>query len=212
MHQFIPFIFFSGIEGLAVYAIILFMFRYNFFKYFKPAAVMVLLIAVQSFFMREEFEHSLSFLSPLISIASTFLFLAIFVQVPIIWSIMMTLTGYFGYALLQSLIVSLSFGWFSIDAIQAIPVRGYILQVISSAIGFYVLYKIYRKGYGFTFNLDKLRFSLERVLIPAIIIIFIISLAIMMYFKDVFLNLFGFLVALIIFLIFFFRKEMSEHD
>ncbi|GGG09712.1 hypothetical protein [Paenibacillus abyssi] len=205
--SFLGFMFFSTIEGIAVYALSLYIFRLDFKRFLWQALLMITLMNVQSFVLRSEL--SLAYLSPVISLLFTILFFMTIARVPLIWSMIMGVLGYAIYATLQALISFLSFGYLSIEIVQTDPLKGYILQSVSSLIAFLSAWKFYSLGYGFTFEFEKLRFRSEQIIVVFLIAVFIIALGVVMYFKELYVILATFLVSMSIFLFYSIRKETS---
>jgi len=199
---------FSTFDGLAVYAFILYIFRVDLMKFIGPILLMITATNVQSFIIRDEL--ALTAISPIFNIILTILFLAIFIRIPFIWAIVMTVTGYTAYVLLQTLIILLSDDYMSIDQIQEFVWRGYLLQCITGIVGVAIGWLLYKMGYGFSFEFEKLRLKWERVFIILFLLCFLSVLCVIMYFKVVFTNLIVLAVALFIFLTYAFRKEESK--
>jgi len=202
------FMLFSILEGLAIYALIFYIFRFNFTRYFRHSVAMIVLMSLQSFLFREEL--ALSFLAPVVFVVFSILFFATIIRIPFLWSCIMAVTGYLAYGLVQTLIVFLSFGYFSIDRVESMPVIGYGLQLVSSIISIAAGRLLYRKGIGFSFEFERLRFRLEKYVVALLIAAAIISLGIMMYYKSIYTNLLVFFASLFIFLYYSVRKESAE--
>ncbi|RED75388.1 hypothetical protein [Cohnella phaseoli] len=208
MGTFLGYMIFSTFDGLAVYAFILYIFRVDLMKFIGPILLMITATNVQSFIIRDEL--ALTAISPIFNIILTILFLAIFIRIPFIWAIVMTVTGYTAYVLLQTLIILLSDDYMSIDQIQEFVWRGYLLQCITGIVGVAIGWLLYKMGYGFSFEFEKLRLKWERVFIILFLLCFLSVLCVIMYFKVVFTNLIVLAVALFIFLTYAFRKEESK--
>ncbi|MFC5653518.1 hypothetical protein ACFPYJ_31245 [Paenibacillus solisilvae] len=208
MFEFLGYMFFSTIEGFAVYALILYIFRYDLKRFFWHALLMIELVNLQSYITREEL--SISYISPILSLVTVMLFLTTIARIPIIWSMIISALGYAAFALLQSVIVFASFGFLSINEVQTVAYKGYLLQTLTGAIGTFIGYKIYKLGYGFTFEFEKQqRYKWEKPLIIILMVIFFISIGSMLYFKDFYLNSILLVVLLIIFLYYSIRKEQE---
>jgi hypothetical protein len=132
----------------------------------------------------------------------------IFVRIPLIGSFFMSVAGYVGLGIIQNGILYLSDGYFSLDIVQEFLWKAYSVQVLTGVVGFSIGWTLYRFGYGFTFDfIENVKFSWERVAVISSIIVFIVALAAMMYFREVFLNLLVFVLALLVFLRYSFKKE-----
>jgi hypothetical protein len=205
MKDIFGFIFFSSFEGLAAFALSFYIFRFDLMKHIKSVLIMILLINIQNYVLREEL--SLSSIAPIINLIITVLFLALIVKIPLIWSMVMTLTGYISFALIQTIIIFLSFGYFSPQETQDDYWRIYQGQLLTGVIGVTVGWLIYKFGYGFTYEFMKLRFKRERIFLISIITFFLFVVGIMFFFRDVFINLLVFGVILAVFLVYSIKKD-----
>ncbi|AIQ29402.1 hypothetical protein P40081_15540 [Paenibacillus sp. FSL P4-0081] len=204
----ILFIVFSTIETFAVYYVMMSIYRLKPMEFIWEALFTILLMDLQSFVLREEL--SLSPLVPLINIFLFTLLLKTVVRVPIIWSIIISITGYFLMVLIQVGIVNLSFGLLTVDEIHASPVRGYLLQVLSGVIGIAIL-KIYNFfGGGFDFEFEKLKFKSETVIVYLMIIGTLLSSAILLSRNNSFLDVIFISIAVLFFLFYATRKEKES--
>jgi hypothetical protein len=206
MKDIFGFIFFSMFEGLAAYALSFYIFRFDLMKYIKPALIMILLINCQNYVLREEL--SLSSIAPIINLIITVLFLALIVKIPFIWSMVMTLTGFISFAVIQTSIIFLSFGYFSPQETQVDHWRIYEGQLLTGVIGVLLGWLIYKLGYGFTYEFMKLRFKRERVFLISLTIFFLFVVGVMMIFRVVFINLLVFGVILAVFLVYSIKKDV----
>jgi hypothetical protein len=206
MKDIFGFIFFSMFEGLAVYALSFYIFRIDLMKHINTALIMILLINIQNYVLREEL--SLSSIAPIINLIITVLFLAVIVKIPLIWSMVMTLTGFISFLVIQTSIIFLSFGYFSPHEPQADYWRIYEGQLLTGGIGMLVGWLIYKLGYGFTYEFEKFRLKRERIFLISLITFFLFVLGIMNIIGDVFINLLVFGVALAILLVYSFKKDV----
>jgi hypothetical protein len=208
MAEFLGYMFFSLVEGLAVFAFMFYIFRFDLFKYILPVIVVISVINLQSYFIREEL--TLLSISPVINLILTILFLAVYLRIPIIWSMLMTITGYIAFGVLQNIIVFISFGYLSIQEVQSSIWKGYLLQAFSGFIGFAIGWILYKRGLGFAFEFERLRYSWERISLIVVNLTFLVVLFIMMSFKSVFTNLLVLAFALFAFLIYSLKREVNE--
>jgi len=207
--SFLGYISFSTFEGFAVFALSLFIFRYNFFKYFWPCLLMNLAINLQSFFIRNEL--SLTSISPVFNLLIIILFLAIFIRIPILGAAIMSLTGYAAFIALQTLLVIIvENNGISMEIIKANTGLVYSIQTLSGIIGVGIGWVLYQFGYGFSYEFLKRRFKWEKVFIVGSLLAFLISLGWMMYYKAVYTNLYILSISLLVFLYYSFRKETAD--
>ncbi|CAM4423148.1 hypothetical protein [Paenibacillus tarimensis] len=206
--SFLGFMFFSTIEGLAIYAFALYVFRMDLRKYIWHVLTMILLITFQNYITRDMLE--LSQLSTVGNLIVTALFFNTIIRIPMIWSLIMTVTGFIGLGIIQTLIIFGSFGYFSIEEAAAHAWKTYTIQGVTGVIGFLIGWGLYRKRLGFTFDFDNIVIKGERLFVITIIGLFILAWIGMVLFENVYLNLFGLLIALLIFLVYSIKKELAE--
>lgn len=144
----IGFLVFSTLEGVAVFALILSIFKVKMTPYLWQAIFVNLIMNMQSYMLREEF--SLSYLVPVVNMLLFIFLLATVVKIPIVWSGIMTVTGYFAYAVVQSVFLKVMFGNLPVSELQDGSLKGYLLQVVSAAVGLLISLMLYRKGIGFS--------------------------------------------------------------
>ncbi|GGG20878.1 hypothetical protein GCM10010916_42010 [Paenibacillus abyssi] len=207
MLNFLGFMLFSTIEGLSIFALSLYVFRFDFKRYFWHSLIIIEIINFQNYLTRAEIE-SLSYIAPVINLLVSVLFFRTIVRIPILLSFIMTIVGYAGFIVIQSLLLSVLF---TIEEAQTDLLKGYIIQLLTGVIVTLIGWLLYRRGSGFTFDFERLRFKWEHALVIVSISIFIILLGLMMYILNVFANLVGFMVALTVFLYYSIRKEADEN-
>lgn len=175
----ISFMFFSVIETFAIYFLIMCLFRFKWQEFGWHALCLALLITVQSYILRHNYE--LGNLMPLVTMILFVLFFAAVARMPFIFSIFITVVGYAGFAVVQCLLAILFFG--SISAISDSASNGYVLQLATSAVIFPVMYLLFRLGYGFTFDImmNKLRFKFDDIMVIIMILLFFISVTSVLY-------------------------------
>ncbi|MFD2877473.1 hypothetical protein ACFTAO_17920 [Paenibacillus rhizoplanae] len=88
--------------------------------------------------------------------------------------------------------------------------NGYFLQVATAAVVFGIFGFLYRRGKGFTFDLDKLRFKIEDILLSVLIFAFVIGVSGLLYFNDILLNAVIFLVMSVFLLYYSTRRERED--
>ncbi|AIQ29294.1 hypothetical protein P40081_14865 [Paenibacillus sp. FSL P4-0081] len=198
--------FFSTIETLALYYLIMSLFRFKWKWYLWQVLFVILLNNLQSYLLRNEL--GMANISPLILILIFILFFSAVVRMPLILSIIATISGYVIFAVIQTIIVLLVFG--SISDIYASVGNGYFLQLLTSAVVFFIFSYAYRKGKGFTFDLDKLRLKLEDILLSVLILGFVIGISVLLYYNDILLNAVIFVIMSVFLLYYSTRKEKED--
>ncbi|OMF99503.1 hypothetical protein BK147_07240 [Paenibacillus sp. FSL R7-0337] len=197
--------FFSTIETLALYYLIMSLYRFKWRWYIWQVLFVILLNNLQSYLLRNEL--GMSNVAPLVLILIFIMFFTAVVRMPLVLSIIATISGYAMFAVIQTIIVLLVFG--SISNITGVA-EGYFLQLMTAVVVFAAFSYIYRKGKGFTFDLDKLRFKLEDILLSVLIFGFVIGVSVLLYYNDILLNVLIFLVMSAFLLYYSTRKERED--
>lgn len=194
----VGFMFFSIIETVAVYYLVMALFRFKTEDFIWEALFVSLLINLQSYILRNEF--SLAFMVPLITVVTFMFFFKVIVRIPLIWSLITTILGYAIYAFLQIGLTILLFG--SIEAAQSSLSNGYLLQFASGLIAILTSMFLYRIGWGFKFDFERLRFKFEDLLVIALIIAFMILVSIIFYYNQLTILIF-FFTTIVMFLLYY---------
>jgi hypothetical protein len=205
MEDFLGYMLFSLCEGIAVYAFIFYIFRLNMMHYIWHVLLIVTVTNIQSYVIREEL--SLLPISPVINLIITILFLIIVIKIPVIWSMVMAITGYIAFVLIQSAIIFLSFGFITPSETHDHIWKTYLGQFLAGVISFTIAWFLYKRGYGFTYEFEKLRLRWERIFILSVNIAFLLALVAMMAYKVIFINLLVLGIALAVFFVYSLIKE-----
>ncbi|MED4262037.1 hypothetical protein [Priestia aryabhattai] len=105
----------------------------------------------------------------IIGVLIPFLYLAIIVRVPVIWSLIATVFG--GTILpliIQLVIIFASFGFLSPEALKDHIWRNYALDITSGIVFGLVAFALYSQGWHFKFDFEKIRLKRERYIVIAI--------------------------------------------
>jgi len=201
----IGFIFFSMLEGLGLYAMMLAVFRFNPWKHVKLFSLILSVMVLQSLFLRE--TQNVEFLVPVINILLFTFFIRSVMKEPVIWSLIMTIGGYVGYGLIQWGVIEVAFG--SVQVAQSTHLNGYIVQSATAVIQIVITLVLLKYRIGFTFDMEELRIRHERVIVMALIILSIVGLAtVAVTVKAIPIVI----ISFIIFLYFMVKKEKAEND
>jgi hypothetical protein len=198
--------FFSIIETIAVYYLVMALFRFRTRDFVWEALFLSLLINLQSYILRNEF--SLSFMVPLITVVTFTFFFKILVRIPLVWSLIATIFGYAIYAFLQIGLTILLFG--SIDNAQSTLSNGYLLQFSSGLIAILLSIFLFKIGWGFKFDFEKLRFKFEDLLAISLIIAFLILVSIIFYYNQLTILIFFFATMVTFLLYYAIWKEQGK--
>ncbi|WP_025706217.1 hypothetical protein [Paenibacillus graminis] len=203
----ILFLFFSTVEAFSLYFLIMCLFRFRWEEHAWQALVLVLLINLQSFILRNEFQ--LGGIMPIVTIFYFILFFAIFVRIPLGFSIILTISGYVIFGVVQTGLAILFFG--SIGEAQATDSNGYVLQLASGSVIMILSWLFYRTGHGFTFELHRLRFKFEDIMVVLLIILFFIGISLLMFYNEIYINIL-FFTAISAYLLYYATRKDREND
>lgn len=200
------FIFFSILEGMGLVTLMLTIFRFKIKHYVWPSLTIVIFMSLASFILRSEL--SLSFLVPIINIVGFMFFVAIIFKQSTVGSAIISLTGYFAYGIIQVPLAIAMFG--GMQELSSSAANGYALQSATFIVCSILSWFLYRRGYGFAVNFfDRFRFKFEHIFLITVIMVSIILFAIIMYTLNLKAMSILFLVSLIFFLYYSFRKEVE---
>jgi hypothetical protein len=201
----VGFMFFSIIEGMGLVTLMLSIFRFKIMYYVWPSLTIVIFMSLASFILRN--EMSLSYVVPIINIVGFMFFIAIVFKQSTVGSAIISITGYFGYGIIQVLLAVALYG--NMQKIETNVAYGYIIQTVTFLVCSVLSWFLYRNGYGFAIDFDRFRFKFENILIVSVIVISIILFAVIMYTLNLTAMSILFLVILIFFLYYAFRKEVE---
>ncbi|WP_284641949.1 hypothetical protein [Paenibacillus silviterrae] len=151
----------STLEILSMFALMLAVFRFKFLRYGRPLLLLSIPMSVASFFIRsapvlEPFKPLLMYV--LFFLAIKMLFGLRYTQV-----LMVTLIGYIGYGLLQTLMAwgGVASGLTTMADIMAMGPVNYVLQAVSIVITSGIVALIVRFRWGFSFISQHVRFTMS---------------------------------------------------
>ncbi|ASS64702.1 hypothetical protein [Paenibacillus sp. RUD330] len=206
--EFLGFMFFGSIEGFALIALVLALYRFKISESYWPVGITVFLMTLQSFLLREELQ--IAVLVPIVNAIFISLMLTIFLKVPAHWALFVSLAGYVGYIIFQIVISTASFGVFSQAAVEESLFKGYLLQLLTAAPVYYISRYLYSRGLGFSFDFDEKRLKHEGTVIVISVIIVLVSFGFVLYSRDRFLMLVVLLAAMAFFLYYSIIRERKE--
>ncbi|WP_189023888.1 hypothetical protein [Paenibacillus albidus] len=202
----VRFMFFSTLEGVGLLALMLSVFRLKITQFIWPALFTILVMNLQSYILRNEL--SLSYLVPVINIFLFVLFITIIVREPVLGAGIITITGYLLFSILQASLLLLVFG--SIRNIEDSAANGYALQSLSFLVDTLLAWFLYRHGLGFSFDFEKLRLKKESLVVVLFILVTTMTFAVLMYQENISKLSIFFVVSLLYFLYYSFKKEKED--
>lgn len=119
---------------------------------------------------------------PIITIFFFVLFFAIIVRMPLVFSVIATISGYVIFGVVQCLLALLLFG--SLEEARATLANGYVLQASTGILIMALSWLGFRLGYGFTFDMNRLRFKFEDIMVVLLIAVFLVTVSIVLYFNE----------------------------
>ncbi|QCT01719.1 hypothetical protein E6C60_1001 [Paenibacillus algicola] len=201
------FLLLSTLETLAIYALTMSLLKLKASRYAGQAVVVMLLSSLQSYLLRNSLE--LDYLAPMTTVVIFVFFYAAVVKIPVIWSLIGTVLSYFGYAIMQGLLIMAIFG--SIEAAQ-LPENAYLTQILSAAAGFLLAWLLHRFKIGIALELERLRLKYEYVILMVLMAIVLLLLAILFYMAQLWLLILFFSLTFGIFLYYAYHSEEFEVD
>ncbi|MBP1999493.1 hypothetical protein J2Z69_000512 [Paenibacillus shirakamiensis] len=202
------FMVFSTIETFAWYYLSMSLFRYKPNEYTWQALFIILLMNLQSFVLRNEYD--LSYMVPVISILLFTFFYRTVVKIPLIGAFSLTIAGFLIFGIVQTALLIAIFG--SIAEAMRIPINGYIGQFSTGVVVIGISHFIYKLRFGFTFDFEKVRLKSEDIVLLALMFIFLIAITVILFLNEIWLNIIFFTVALSFLLFYAVIKEKDEFD
>ncbi|AIQ54555.1 hypothetical protein [Paenibacillus sp. FSL R7-0331] len=199
------FMLFSNLEAFAWCAICMSLFRFKIQEFAWQSLVVVTLMNLQSFVLRNEL--SLSYLVPFINIIFVTLLFAAIVRMPLLGALTVSIAGFVVFGLVQAVIALLLFG--SIDGVGESAMNGYMLQIATAIIVLPMSWLLYRYGYGFSYSFEIFRFKNERTLLIVTIIAFMLAITAVLYLNDLWFVIALFVLSLMFFLKYAIQKEKT---
>ncbi|MGG1312803.1 MULTISPECIES: hypothetical protein [Cohnella] len=170
------FVLFSTIEATSIYTIMLTIFRYNTITYIKQIVPISILMSILSWAIWNELN--ISQYAPIISVVIFVIFIFYILRISLLGAALVVGTGYAAYAVVQTLLLAVfqSLGLLSIENVQSNKPDLYVLQSASALILFFASYVLYKKGYGFTFPLERFSWKSWRLENQLVLVVLILSL------------------------------------
>ncbi|KQO00733.1 hypothetical protein [Paenibacillus sp. Leaf72] len=208
MLEFILFMLFSIVEGFGILYLMLKIYRYDAASFY-PALLVVTLMSLQSFFLREEL--SLESIVPVINIFVFVIFLSVVIKIPFFAALIITGLGYFIFASIQGAIVN-TIPFFSLAEIKVHPYIGYLLQVITAGVNLSIAWGLNRMRIGFMESIsEKMRFPHEQRVVGGFIIVILLGFGFILHQRSELLNIIYYFLAALFFFVYSYLKEVKPH-
>lgn len=201
----VRFLLFSTAEAVAVFALMVSLFRIRVTPFIGQVLFIILLMNVQSYMLREEL--ALAYIVPIINILLYMFLITSVLKIPVLWSGIISISGYFTYAVIQSVVLKTIFAGMPMTELKGGSIQGSWLQVATSAIVLVLSWLLYRYRIGFTADFEKLRFKWEVAIVAILITCSMAAGSFMLYNNDIWLNIAYFAMAAGFFLYYTFKRE-----
>ncbi|WP_132303280.1 hypothetical protein [Paenibacillus sp. BK033] len=172
--------------------------------------ILIVLMNLQSFYLREDTQFF--YLVPIINLLFSIMFMKCIVRMSIVGSIVSAGIGYAAFAVVQLLIAYCSAGYLSVEQVQDVPYKGYIMQLLSGVIGVTISHTLYKFGIGFSTDFERFRFKWESPLVFITCIVFCLTMGVVVYLGNLYIFLIFFIISILIFLYYALRKEQQDND
>jgi hypothetical protein len=150
------------------YAIMSALFQLRFRRHVWTITVLSLLNSIINYLIYFHIE-GLGYMVPIISVLITFLYLAVVVKIPTIWSFVVTVAGGVIFPLVIQLgIIFGSLGFFAPSELRDHIWKNYALDITSGLIFGILAFFLYFQGWGFKFDFEKIRLKWERYIVITI--------------------------------------------
>jgi hypothetical protein len=200
----IRFVVFSLIEGIGIFFMMLSSFRLNPLRFYMRFLPLLVIMVFQSFLLREEMFYP--FLVPVVNIILFVLFITQIMKIPLIWSFIITILGYFAFGIIQFSLIFVLFQ--TVEKMSTNLLNGYILQCSTALLQVIVSIIMLKYRIGFVAEFEKLRFKKESYLIIIMISISLIGIAL------VSISIYAMLIIMLsftFFLLYSIRKERENY-
>jgi len=157
--KFFEFIFFSMLEYLSFFYFILVIFRFGLKENMPKFFVFSLILSLISNTFQTE---SLQTISPIIQASLMIFFVLFFLRVHILNSILMVVTGYLTYAIIQWTIIAITLHISGEKEVVPYTNQAFIIQAASAFLFFIFAFIIYLQKGGFSFVDTSSRFKRSR--------------------------------------------------
>lgn len=200
--SFIMSMFFATLEGIAIYSLILYIFRIELKSYIWHSLAVITAMNLHGQFIM---DSSVSYLSQITNFVFTILFMRFVIKIPLIGSLVSVIIGYFGYAIIQFTVIMVLFGTF--DGINDNESVRWQIQLLSGVAGVVVGKLLYKFGIGFSNNFDRFEFPFEKQIMVVLAVFFGIGFGYILYSQNYLLSGVFFTLAMVSFIYYGIRKE-----
>lgn len=217
MSQFLLDVSVNMYETIAMFALMLATFRFSLRAYMTNTLIAAIVMAQTSYLLR--FVFHLDSITPLFMLLWFIIFIWMVFRIHMFYVLLMVVTGYLGYLIIQSAILLVLQVGFTMEEITGTLINIKLVQVSGSTITLGCVYMLLKRRIGFSFVPDRMD---EKVEIKGLnLVLLLISLIACFFISGVayiFINVnflystlgTAFLFTMLIILNFSFKKEMKS--
>jgi hypothetical protein len=199
------FVVFSALEAWSIFTISFTLFRFNILRYNLQIVPISILMALLSYAIRLETAW-VSWI-PVMALVLFTLFIFYTLRISLIGSVIVTITGYSLFILVQTAILNT----FQLAGLRSADSVLYMVWPISSCVVLLLCFLLYRFGYGFSFPLNHFKVRRENMLIMIIAVSMFLLLSFLHLLKNKLYFVEMIAAAIILFLIYIaLRRERTQ--
>ncbi|WP_238190823.1 hypothetical protein [Paenibacillus sp. L3-i20] len=195
----------GSVEGLAIFGLTLYIFRFDLKEYLLPSLLFILLMGLQVHFI---YETEYGLFIPLLILFFLMIFMFGVTKLPFVGAVFTSIVGYGIYMLIQLIVVMFMFG--GLEAASESESNRALGQVVSGIVGIGLGKLLYTFGFGFTKEYDKFKFKWEKWIVLAVAIGFTIFLIEIVYLRNIDLAVIFLIISLAVFLYYAIKKEQED--
>jgi preprotein translocase subunit Sec61beta len=201
---------FSTIEGVALFSIMLHLFRYKVTTYFKEIIIFSFIMSVLSYFIREDIASL--WLAPVFMVLLSIAFMYLVVRIQLFWACVVVFSGYAILVITQLSLVLIftSLGVVTLENIESNTWNTYFIQSLEFAIIIPSSLYFYKRGYGFAYSFDRFRWKKDNVLFLGLMTICVLAFSFILTYKNLFAGVFILLITVLCLILMSLRKEKRE--
>jgi hypothetical protein len=201
---------FSTIEGVAIFSVMLHLFRFKLSTYLKEIIIFSIIMSVLSYFIRE--DPSQAWVVPILMILISIGFIFVILRIPLFWSGVVVCSAYVIFVITQIILVLLfsTLGVITLENVESNTWNTYFIQVLEFLILFPGSLFLYRRGYGFAYSFDRFRWKRDNIIFILLMLSFIIFFGTVLINKQIFLGAVILILTFVGLLVMSFRKEKES--
>lgn len=209
---FVLFVIFSVIEIVAFFYLCCSLFRFKAKVYLTKFIFVEIFIISGNYLIRQ--EEAYAGLASLFSLIMFILFLKIFIEeVSLFWAAIMGIVSFTITAIIQGLYILIlinTTNFISLEEIQSNTLDSYFVQFTFALMIILPAHYLYKRGFGFTFNVDRFKLAGENIVMIFILFAILITVGIIFTTNNLLLISIVLLFPLIYLVYFAIRKQKKD--